>query len=437
MTAIKTYIAWLLYYLSLNFAYSQFMLPVWGADFLETSWGEHAQFNKWVFVNLAIFSIVCIGPSLFKKRASDFLHAIFFAIPICPMLVISGFKSSGLEFAYFSIIIFYISYAVSLINFFPYYIAVKNSVLSKENYPMLCMLLGGFIVLWCLLNGGLNYINFDFTKVYEFRRGASASRGALLNYILLNYVGVLLPVGVAIACSYKKYRFLLVFIFINLAITILTASKAYFFVTFFAMAIYFLSASGSLIQKFIVAISAVLIGLTLLYLIIPETFILGTLFIRRYLFVPAYVNFLFFDFFSNNAFVYWADSSVSLGLIDSPYNKPTPQVIGDYYSGVDFSNTVQLFNNANTGLIGAGFGHAGYYGVIIYSLITGVLTKSANYFAKFVGYRVAVSSLSFYFFAIFFTSTDLPAAVLSYGLLAFILILVFWKENINNHSKGS
>jgi hypothetical protein len=169
-------------------------------------------------------------------------------------------------------------------------------------------------------------------------------------------------------------------------------------------------------------------GATILYQIDDNLSNFGTLFLRRYTFVPAYLNFMYWDYFSSNPFAFWSDSKVSFGLVEPVYGRPTPQVIGDYYSGVDFSNTEQRFNNANTGWLGSGYGNAGFIGMLVYSVISGVVVRSINVLGEAVGDRVAISAMGFYFYAIFFTSTDLPAALVSYGFIPMVVAALLWRR---------
>ncbi|MEZ8292909.1 O-antigen polymerase [Vibrio splendidus] len=428
--SIRLLIALCVYYLSLVYAYQYFMLPVWGEDFLEVRWGLKPSWNIFFIVNTIIYIIASIYISRRRSRPSDFIHIIFFAFPIAPMLIISSFKGQGFLIAYGAIFALLLSCFVTRLRYVPISFSSKVNVFDKNNYLIFCTIIGAVIIVLSVLKGGMSFLNFDFTKVYEYRRAASSSRGVLLNYLILNYIGILLPLGVAISLAMKRYFILLLLLIINMLIAALTSSKAYFFVSMFTIFIYLVSSNRNRSgYYFLMVISGILSFLVTLYMIFPSSEFLGTLFIRRYAFVPAYVNFLYWDFFSINEYAFWADSSISMGLIDSTYGKPTPQVIGDFYSGVDFSLTEQEFNNANTGLIGSGYGNAGLLGIWFYALLSGFVLRYCNNFSSFLGYRISIASIGFYFFAIFYTSTDLPAAMLSYGMISYMILYFLWKKD--------
>jgi hypothetical protein len=60
-----------------------------------------------------------------------------------------------------------------------------------------------------------------------------------------------------------------------------------------------------------------------------------------------------------------------MGLMSYPYDLPSPRVIGYFY-----------YNNertaANTGWVASGFGNAGLVGVVIYSILLGLLISYLN-----------------------------------------------------------
>ncbi len=424
------------YILSVQFAYQFFMLKKWGTDFLETSWGKGANVSNIAFYIFLLLAFGAFLTSRMEKRASDYLHLLFFLAPIVPMGIISANKGVGLSYYFLVMVAFTISYTISCIKFPKIRINLKLGFITEKNYLLICVILGFFIIAWAIINGGLEYINFDFSQVYEYRRGASDSRGVLLNYILLNYIGTLLALGFAIAFSNKSIFYIFLLLAINVIIFALTSNKSYLFVGAFTMALYIIINTPFPKLYLILGFISVVVGLTVLYLIFPQQWIWATLFVRRFIFVPAYVNFLYWDFFTQHPFAFWSDSKVSLGLVESVYGRPTPQIIGDFYSGKDFSDTAIRYNNANTAWLGSGYGNAGAIGVLIYAVLSGIITKFANMLGKLIGNRLAFVALAFYFFTIFFSSTDLPAALLSYGFFSFIIILIFWKKhNIHQSNK--
>ena len=63
-----------------------------------------------------------------------------------------------------------------------------------------------------------------------------------------------------------------------------------------------------------------------IYTLLPEIHHFATYTVRRIMFVPAYLNFMWYDFFSTHPFMFWSDSKLSLGLVKNPYGVPAPLV---------------------------------------------------------------------------------------------------------------
>ncbi len=425
------------YVLSLQFAYQYFMLGMWGKDFLETSWGQGAATPNNTFYVFLLLGFGTILVSRMGDRPSDYLHLLFFLAPLAPMCIISINKGLGSSYVFYAVAAFSVSYLISTIRMKWITSAIRMEwlavhlrpgIFTETIYLRFCLAFGILIIGWAIYNGGLAFINLDFSQVYEFRRAASSSRGTLLNYVLFNYAGILIALGFAVAFSHKSFFYASSLLAVNILIFALTSNKAYLFVGVFTLGIFIVMDTRQPKAYITLGFAILAVGLTALYLVDQQQWIWGTLFVRRLMFAPAYLNFMYWEFFNENPFAYWSDSKAGLGIADYVYGRPTPQVIGDYFSGVDFSNRVEKFNNANTGWLGSGYANAGIVGMGIYAVLSGVITKFANILGQLIGNNMAVSALGFYFFAIFFTSTDLPAALLTYGFFSLLVVLALWKK---------
>ena len=424
--AVFLFLALCIYYFSVDYAYNNFMLTRWGDDFLETSWGQYASPNPYHLL-LPVFLVSAFLISIIiDDRPSDFFHLLCFLTPVTPMLIIAENKDVGELFALFALFAFFISFTISRLKFSAPFFYFNLSVFKAKNFAFFTIVLGLMIVVIALLKGGGNYVNFNFSDVYTYRRAASDTRGTLLNYALLNYIGILLPLGFAVALE-RKQAFLFIALFtINVILFGLTSNKSYFFIWVFTFLIFIILKLKNSTLILVISMASVCVSLTVLYIFAPSLDIFGTLYIRRFFFVPAYANFQYWEFFLTHPHAYWSDSKLSFGLVDSVYGRPTPRIIADYYSGVDFTYRVEKFSNSNTGWFGSGFANAGYAGMVFYAVLSGVVTKYGNLLSEYVGRRVATAGLSFYFFSTFFTSTDLPAALLSYGMFSLIFIMILW-----------
>ena len=85
-------------------------------------------------------------------------------------------------------------------------------------------------------------------------------------------------------------------------------------------------------------------------------------FIRRMIFVPAYLGKEYFDFFGENGLDYLRSSILRRFGFQSPYTGGIPRTIGLYV----YNNSE---TNANTGLCGDAFANFGWISLVFYPLI--------------------------------------------------------------------
>jgi hypothetical protein len=145
--------------------------------------------------------------------------------------------------------------------------------------------------------------------------------------------------------------------------------------------------------------------------------------INRFLFIPAQLNFYYYDFFSQNPKIFWTDSKWLLigKIIDYPYSLPLQMVIGDTY----FNNPE---TNANTGWIGSGYAHAGFFGMMIYAIIIGLIFKYLDFKSKILDKNFIIISFSPFIVSLFFSS-DLKTVFITHGLFLYMIILAMLKPD--------
>ncbi len=145
----------------------------------------------------------------------------------------------------------------------------------------------------------------------------------------------------------------------------------------------------------------------------PESII-----IRRMFMVPAFLNFTYLDFFSNNDLVYWSNSIFS-NFIEYKYDKQLPFIIGEYLGYPEMG--------ANTGFIASGYAHANILGIFVYIVIAIIIMNLINVLSQkhskfFVMSILIMPVMSMY------TSSDLLTSLLTHGLLIGILLLFIYEN---------
>lgn len=101
-------------------------------------------------------------------------------------------------------------------------------------------------------------------------------------------------------------------------------------------------------------------------------------------------------------------------LYSSPYDLPMARLIGATYFHSDQ-------NNANANVWASGFGHAGFIGMTVSTIILGFIFRVIDGFARTVDFRVV--SLMICLFAISWSNGAIETSLLTYGVLPSILLL--------------
>lgn len=367
------------------------------------------------FTIIASFALLCNNglPSYF------FLNIII-ALIVTPSLII--FSGSDLPFSFIAITWFAFAILAIVSRFcrLPRIQTVQiDGIQLLYSFATLSLL---FIV--CIFAmGGATYINFDLSRVYEFRQAAEDNMLGIFSYLLPNFAKAIVPVGMALSLFYRKWLLLVVFIFCSVMIFALSSHKAPLFMPFIIIFVYWLSHYKEVTSLYLLAlIIFVIIGGFDFYLLqsgiggIVGWF--GSLGIRRMLLVPSFLNWNYYDFFSVNPYDYWSRSKLTIGFVVSPYEDNIADLIGSAMFEKDM--------HANTGWIGSGMANAGYFGIALYSLLFGLFISLIDTYAQKVGYSLVTSA----FLVVVLTaalSADFTSMLLTHGLLLLLCILILLK----------
>jgi hypothetical protein len=304
------------------------------------------------------------------------------------------------------------------------FIKIKSLKIFKIKENLLLNTLVFVSILYILsifLQGGFNYFNLNILKVYQLREAAASNLPSIFGYISPIVSKCFVPFVIVIGLSKKRVTYVIIGFIFSILIFALTAHKSPLFYPFVILLVYWLYN-----RKFNYYIIS---GLLLVVIISIIDFylknsgndffgIFGSLFTRRTLMTPAKLNSYYIDFFSDNVFCFWASSKFSLGLVEQPYSLGPANLIGDvYFSRPEMS--------ANTGFVGSGFANAGWFGIVLYSVIIGFLISFFSSCSKKIGEK-EVFSLTFIIIFAIFSSTDLTTSLLTHGLGFIILFFILF-----------
>jgi len=284
-----------------------------------------------------------------------------------------------------------------------------------------------------IAKGGLSHFNLDLSKVYEHR----GEVGLLINAGIWGYINtwvykVVNPALIAWALWRKRYRLFLIFTALQVLFFAISSHKSVLFYPVLILAVYFFVRKKEAFKYITWGLIGVIIFSSCIYLIFDNIW-LASLFVRRVFFVPAQLNFAYYELFSSIGYVYLSNSVFS-SFLDYPFE-------------YNYANMVSLYllghpdTNCNNGFLATGYMHFGYLGMWIFSIIVGLLLWIAD---SLVGKRMpkwlGISILTVPFFSLF-TSADLTTAILTHGIFIGCLILLLLGQKpdllLNNTKAGA
>jgi hypothetical protein len=394
-------------YSVLVYVYIAYNEPLWGYLGYQTDF-------SWVRYFTALIGVIIIKliTPLRMDGFSTFILSVFSTLTIVTMLSI--YAARGFSFWYL----------LATLSYFWILTTLSQSIRFKFP-PRQSSLLGivifslGFlslIILWVALKGGFNSMNFDVTQIYNLRREAE-SIYFVGPFAYINHwaVKVFAPILLALGIARRNY----IFIFIAIAAEIIfyavfTHKTAIAFVLFVFFSMWFVPKRSSS-SHFEIAILLVLSISIMIYLagfIVPLALV-----VNRVFFGPAHNNILYYEFFRDNQFTYFSNSFL-VGVVDYPYAMHVRDLISIVRIG-------ETGINPNTGVLGMGFMHLGYVGLLFYALVSSLLIIFIESISKYhpPWVPVAIAGPSFF---ILLTSTDISVALFTNGLAAAIIMLFFW-----------
>jgi hypothetical protein len=411
-TKIKILFLYLIAYVLLWFGYARFIVPIYG--YMGFEWAP-----SMVKVSEALLAIVFFALSFPSKvkRPSDFFVHVHFLLPVVPMLVLYSAADLPRVYLYFVLLAFAVVCHVR---------KFKLPKIKGDMIPVPIMMWGllsvaAIYILSIVLQGGLQYFNLNLLKIYEYRSLASQNLPGVYGYFSPMVSKVLLPFVLLLAVYCRKWLVAALALIGSVMMFALTNHKGPLFYPFLVLGIYYIM----YIMRFRRRMVQVLLTCYILVIFVSlapflinnseETeqplsrIIMGSLLLRRVSFVPAHLNFVYYDFFSTHQHVMLAQSELTFGLVEYPYDLDSSHLIGYHY----YNNELM---GANTGWLGSGYMHFGFAGMLSYALVVGLLLSMVDMLAKNREHSISGAILFVPLFAIF-QSSDLPTCMLTHGLL--------------------
>lgn len=286
-----------------------------------------------------------------------------------------------------------------------------------------------YLLVWGFLSGAVEYLSFDVRRVYEFRdKAAERLDVGVLAYLNLWAYKVFSVFLVCVLLQYRRFGLLLLLLACQAYFFGLTSHRIVLFLPLLAIVFWlYLGRQRQLAPMPYVAAAGVLFALYLNQVwgvaSVPE------IVIRRTFFVPSGLTFQWFDYFNAHPHVYWSDKLLA-SFSDGGYVRANiPRLIGDYL--VPSTNSA-----ANAGMVAAGYAQAGYWGVLLYAVILGLVLSVFNSVVRSGVPLWLVAALSIGPLRTAIADSDLLTSMLSHGLGVVVLLLWLYRGGLSRSGAG-
>ncbi len=346
------------------------------------------------------------------RKPSDFMINILFTMPVLPTLSLYWLRGENRLYTYMLIISFMVVRVVVKMTPEIKLLRIKRGI--KVGW-IVSLIFTITILGYLIYRGGLRYFNLNLLKVYDFRRKV----GAVINVGIFGYLNTWVfklfnPVLISWSLYKRRYTLFVFFTCLQVVFFGISSHKSVLFYPLLIIALFVLLQKYQTMNVFFLTLFGA-IGLTVILAIVFKQVVPASLLIRRVFFVPARLNYAYYDFFSQEGFVYMSNSVLS-SFINYPFAYPPPQMISVYLQG-------HPYTWMNNGFLATSYMHFGFCGMIAYSFIVGLLLGIVDSLSKNRLPLWFSTSLVIVPFFSLFTSADLTTALLTHSLGPSLIIL--------------
>lgn len=415
---IKLIFLLMIFRVLIDYGYWKFVYTLFDYNGFTFSFNIGKILISWILMFLVFFVI-------FIKKSSPliYIYFIIFTTSLIPIMSYYALSGVGVSSFWMSTIVFLFC-AILLPKSKYMSLPIMNINKSKQDFIIY------FLMFLCVLNliyliymSGGRFI-LSFADVYEYRSENVESYAGLFGYLNNWSTKVLVPFIIAVSLATKRKNMLILSILICFSFYAFTGHKSILLpliLCLFLSKVFKESFSKEYFYRFSIICFIGLISFSIagicLFLISQEI-AFGSVFFRRTFFVPAYLNNIYFEMFSNGYNpIYWSNSIFSSYIYYPYYDVPITKVVGAYLNQPDMG--------ANTGFVASGFMQAKYYGIFLYTFIVIII----NYFITRVSHRInpiIFNSVLLMPFLTIFSSSDLFTGMLTHGLMFAVFILYLY-----------
>ncbi len=361
-----------------------------------------------------------------ERKASSFLLYVFFLLQIVPITTIYAFADEN------SVYYFTLCAAVLICELLVRFGDPKERVERDQITSVLMLLLFAGMTAFTLyrmirLYGRPNAAALDLFGVYSIRENAP-SLGKLLSYLFKWTTAALLPFGLALTISERKYVLAALLAAVCVLLYLYTGHKTILFMTPLVIACSFWVKREHCYRELFFCLCIGFVVLIFLAAREPnhDTGLFSraySLLARRPLMVPANNKFKYFDYFSSHPkmgiYGFLPRSIVDLNSFyeNVPY---TYEISRIYYAKPEM--------NSNTGFLAEGYMRFGHVGTFLILIFFALILKWIDGFQNRAGYALAVGAFVYPIYAL--NDAHLLDSLFFGPWMIILLLMMFYNGNM-------
>ena len=386
--------------------------------------GFHFEFNaSRLFISwLLVFAIIPFAVSRYQKLS--------FQSTVPYLLIFLAYIPATTMYAYMEtpFMLLFVSYFLLLMIFTD--ILPDIQFKAHRTFDEQLIKAASIIVVFFMLYIWARYagfrINFNLYEVYEYRRIMRSSNVPRVLAYLLAMTKVLFPALAIWAFSMNRKLICSVLVAAQFIGFFIDGSKSAVFSLVIAFMGFLVLRKNTERVKWLLPILSFGSLVAILEAIAMHSFALAGLIIRRVYFVPAQLNYAYYDFFSQNTPDFFMQGPLRLLGFHSQYSEPIQILIGKVYFHVD-----QV--SANNGLFSDAYANLGILGVFVMPLIIAVFLNVLDACTEGLPKELLVAPLITV--SINLLSSSFFTLLLTHGYLVLALTYYFLPRTLPSGSK--
>ncbi len=382
-------------------------------------------FDNFKIFRFSYFCLLAILPATWLpttfESASDILYWVIYILVIVPSILVPSFRGFDINGNY----VVYIHVLLSC--FLGIYLLYKTLVInigfvSLRKSHFLFVVTTLYLVLNVVLirKFGITLEMPNYFELYFVRDEFAATSNQFMKYAIAWLMVLINPILLIWGLKDRKIYAIIASVIGQFYVFSLTAHKT-------AVGSILLILVGYIFLKkyredFVHRIGYLLVlwlAIVLIVSAVANTYIVWSLAFRRLLMTQGLNSFYYFDYFTNNEFLYLKQSILSF-LSDVDIIHPAKVIAGKYFDNPDFGH-------ANVNFFAEAFANFGYIGMYIYSIILGVIMIAI----KSISMRKNkfICTIAFLIVGYKVCQTSLLTTISTHGLGLILLVSVFFPQN--------